>query len=231
VFTFPFGVDPVIQAKILFKPVGVALATATLATAAWAAPVVHIETGTGDLPGTAEIAAPSGFGELRIEGTFLDASGGLSPNLVDLYGFSITNSGRYFFNTLGSGVADTQLFLFDSAGMGLAWNNDASVTPVATWSALDATLGVGNYFIAVTWFGMDPVDDAGLSIFDTLGNAGGPIAGTGALSGWADFSGVTLFDRGDYVITGYLPTPSALALALAALGLMAGVSTRRPRAA
>ena len=219
------------QAKSLFKSVSVALATATLATAAWASPVIHIETGTGDLPGTAEIAAPSGFGELRIEGNFLDASGGLDTNLVDLYGFSITNAGRYFFNTFGSGVEDTQLFLFDSGGMGLAWNNDASLDPVDTWSALDAFLDVGNYFIAVTWFGMDPVDDLGQSIFDTLGNAGGPIAGTGVLSDWADFSGVSLFDRGDYVISGYLPTPIALALALAALGLMAGVSTRRRRAA
>ena len=219
------------QAKSLFKSVSVALATATLATAAWASPVVHIETGAGDLPGTAEIAAPAGFADLRIEGSFLDSSGGNPLNLADLYGFSITQAGRYFFNTFGSGVADTQLFLFDATGNGLAWNNDASESPVDTWSALDAALDVGNYFIAVTWFGMDPVDDAGLSIFDTLANAGGPIAGTGVLTTWADFSGVTLFDRGDYVITGYLPTPSALALALAALGLMAGVSARSRRSA
>lgn len=217
------------QAKSLFKSVSVALATATLATAAWAAPVVYVEspTGTGDLPGTAEIAAPAGFGELRIEGSFLEATGGFGANLVDLYGFSITNAGRYSFNTFGSAVEDTQLFLFDAAGNGLAWNNDASESPVNTWSALDAALEVGNYFIAVTWFGMDPVDDLGQSIFDTMGNAGGPIAGTRALSGWADFAGAGLIDRADYVITGYLPTPSALALALAALGLMAGVSARR----
>jgi hypothetical protein len=226
-FILPFGVDQAMQAKSLFKSVSVALATATLAAAAWAAPVVHIETGTGDLPGTAEIAAPAGFGELRIEGSFLEATGGFPANLVDLYGFSITHAGRYFFNTFGSAVEDTQLFLFDATGNGLAWNNDASESPVNTWSALDAALGVGDYFIAVTWFGMDPIDGLGQSIFDTLGNAGGPIAGTGPLSGWADFAGAGLIDRADYVITGYVPTPSALALALAALGLMAGVSARR----
>jgi hypothetical protein len=40
---------------------------------------------------------------------------------------------------------------------------------------------------------------------------------------------VSLFDRTDYVINGYVPAPGALGLALAALGLMAGVSARTRR--
>ena len=213
----------------LFKSASVALAAAVLSSAAWAAPVVFTETNTGNLTSTAEIAAPAGFGELQIRGKFADGSGGFDPNLVDLYGFSITNAGRYFFNTVGSDVVDTQLFLFDSAGNGLAWNNDLSTTPVDTWSALDAFLDVGNYFIGVSVFGLDPFDDAFESIFDTLGNGGAALAGTGALAGWDDFSGATIFDRVDYVITAYVPTPGALSLALAALGLMAGVSARARR--
>lgn len=215
----------------LFKSASVALAAAVLSSAAWAAPVVYTEVDTGSLTGTAENAAPTGFGELQIRGKFADGTGGLPVNLVDLYGFSITNAGRYFFNTVGSDVVDTQLFLFDSAGNGLAWNNDLSTTPVETWSALDAFLDVGNYFIGVSIFGLDPFDVADLSIFDTLGNGGGPEAGTGALAGWNDFSGATTFDRVDYVITAYVPTPGALSLALAALGLMAGVSARARRSA
>ncbi|MCA3240624.1 MAG: hypothetical protein ING89_04945 [Rubrivivax sp.] len=216
------------QAKSLFKSVSVALATATLAVAAWASPVVYVETptGTGDLPGTAETAAAS-IGELQIQGTFLDGNGGNPRNLVDLYGFSITNAGRYFFNTIGSEVADTRLFLFDSAGNGLVWNNDYTDPATSTLSALDSFLDVGSYFIGVSFGDMDPFDGATMSIFDTLGSGGGALSGSGALAGWTNFNPDLLFDRSSYVINAYIPTPSALALALAALGLMAGVSARR----
>lgn len=224
------------QAKNLFKSVSVALATATLATAAWAAPVVYVESvdpatgvGTGDLPTSAQTAA-AGIGELQIQGSFLDGTGGYQPTLVDLYEFSITYAGRYFFNTIGSEVFDTRLFLFDGAGNGLVWNNDYTDPATSTWSALDAFLDVGNYFIGVSLGDMDPVDGAPISIFDTLGNGGGALSGSGALAGWTDFNGGAVFDASRYVINAYVPTPGALSLALAALGLMAGVSTRRRRA-
>ncbi|MCZ8173858.1 MAG: hypothetical protein O9343_01575 [Burkholderiaceae bacterium] len=215
------------------KIASLALAAALASPAAYAAPVVYVETdtGTGSLPGGAEDAASSGFGELRIRGSFVDATGGFAPNVVDLFGFTITTAGRYFFDTAGSDVADTQLFLFDAAGKGLTWNNDRSTAPVDTWSALDAHLDIGNYFIAVSMFGLDPFDDLANSIFDTLGNGGGANAGTGALSGWNDFSGASVFDRTNYVVTAYVPAPGALGLALAALGLMAGVSARTRRSA
>ncbi|MCZ8112320.1 MAG: hypothetical protein ACK5Y8_04215 [Betaproteobacteria bacterium] len=215
------------------KIASLALAAALASPAAYAAPVVYVETdtGTGSLPGGAEDAASSGFGELRIRGSFVDATGGFAPNVVDLFGFTITTAGRYFFDTAGSDVADTQLFLFDAAGKGLTWNNDRSTAPVDTWSALDAYLDIGNYFIAVSMFGLDPFDDLANSIFDTLGNGGGANAGTGALSGWNDFSGASVFDRTNYVVTAYVPAPGALGLALAALGLMAGVSARTRRSA
>ncbi len=215
------------QAKNLIQSLSVAVAAATVATATWAAPTVFTETATGSLAGTAEVAAASGFDQLRIEGRFTDATGGFDTNLVDLYKLNITTAGTYFFNTTGSAVADTQLFLFDAAGKGLVWNNDISTAPVDTWSALVAMLDVGTYFIGVSWFGMDPFDGTNTSIFDTLLNEGGPVAGTGALAGWNDFSGASLFDTGDYAITAYVPAPGALGLALAALGLMAGVSSRR----
>jgi hypothetical protein len=216
------------------KIASIALAATLATSAAWASPVVYVEADTGALPASAEAAAPGGFGELTIRGSFIDASGAFAPNVVDLFAIAITNAGRYFFDTSGSDVADTQLFLFDAMGKGVVWNNDRSVAPADTWSAFDAYLGAGNYFIAVSLFGLDPFDDVGNSIFDTLGNGGGSIAGTGTLSGWNDFSGATLFDRADYMITGYVlavPAPGAFGLALAALGLMAGVSTRTRRTA
>ncbi|MFN9746387.1 MAG: hypothetical protein ACK57B_12160 [Betaproteobacteria bacterium] len=215
----------------LFKIASIALAATLATSAAWASPVVYVEADTGALPASAEAAAPGGFGALTIRGSFIDASGGFAPNVVDLFSIAITNAGRYFFDTSGSDVADTQLFLFDAMGKGVVWNNDRSVAPADTWSAFDAHLGAGNYFIAVSLFGLDPFDDVGTSIFDTLGNGGGATAGTGMLSGWNDFSGATLFDRTNYTITAYVPAPGAFGLALAALGLMAGVSTRTRRTA
>ena len=229
--THLLGAENRMKTNPLFKVASVALAATLVCSAAAAAPLVYVEVDTGNLTGTAEVAAASGFGELQIRGSFVDATGGFAPNVVDLFGFTIGTAGRYFFDTVGSDVADTQLFLFDASGNGLTWNNDRSTAPVDTWSALDAFLDVGNYFIAVSLYGLDPFDGANNSIFDTLLNGGGSIAGTGALAGWNDFSGAALFDRTDYVVTAYVPAPGALGLALAALGLMAGVSARPRRAA
>jgi hypothetical protein len=93
----------------------VALGAASLGSAAAAnttSPVSYTEKGTGNLPGTAEVAAPAGFDQLLITGLFTDATGGFATNLVDLFQINITNAGHYFFDTFGSEVADTQLFLF-----------------------------------------------------------------------------------------------------------------------
>ena len=125
-------------------------------------------------------------------------------------------------------MADTRLFLFDSAGNGLVWNNDYTDPATSGWSALDSFLDVGNYFIGVSFGDMDPVDGATMSIFETaFPNGGGALSGSGALAGWTNFNPEFFFDRSSYVINAYIPTPSALTLALAALGLMAGVSSRR----
>jgi hypothetical protein len=201
----------------------VALSAAALGSAAAA-------NNTGSLPATAEVAAPAGFDELVIRGQFTDGTGSQGLNLVDLFQINITNAGHYFFNTFGSEVADTQLFLFDSTGKGLVWNNDATLTPVNTLSALDAQLEAGTYYLAVSWIGMVPLDGSMTSIFDTLGNGGGPLGGSGALASWADFSGAGQFDSKFYFINGYVsvvPEPAALGLMLAGLALIGRAATRR----
>jgi hypothetical protein len=192
--------------------------------------VGYIENNTGSLPATAEVAAPAGFDELLIRGQFTDGKGSQGLNLVDLFQINITNAGHYFFNTFDSEVADTQLFLFDSTGKGLVWNNDATLTPVNTLSALDAQLEAGTYYLAVSWIGMVPLDGSMTSIFDTLGNGGGPLGGSGALASWADFSGAGQFDSKFYFINGYVsavPEPAALGLMLAGLALIGRATTRR----
>ncbi len=204
-------------------------ALASLASfAALAAPVTFNESaaGTGNLPGATDIVMAAAHNDLVIRGNLVDGRGGFAPNLVDMYRFTVSQGGTYFFNTFGSVIADTQLFLFDSAGMGLIWNNDASLSPVNTHSAFAISLGLGDYHVAVSFFGLDPDDGAG-SIFDTLSNGGGAIAGSGTVSSWTDFNGATIWDDTSYAISIDVPEPGALALSLLALGLMAGVRGRR----
>jgi hypothetical protein len=214
------------QTPALCKPLAhlIAVGLLGLSAAAWAAPTTYTEVNTGDLPGSAEdTAAAAQFG-LTILGNLTDGRGGNAPNLVDMFKFSVGLAGNYFFNTFGSAIADTQLFLFDSAGNGIHWNQDAA--PGNTLSAFSTLLGIGDYYIAVSFQGMDPDDGAG-SIFDTLGNGGAAQAGSGAISSWTDFNGSTIWDVSAYTINAYVPEPGALALSLAALGLMAGFSRRR----
>jgi hypothetical protein len=223
------------KTRSLFKFSTLALA-GLLSFAAFAAPVTFNESaaGTGDLPGATDVIASGAENGLSIRGDLKDGRGGFAPNLVDMFQFSVGVAGTYRFNTFGSAIADTQLFLFDSAGMGLYWNNDASLAPVDTLSAFNATLGLGDYYVAVSFFGLDADDGAG-SIFDTLGNGGSALAGSGSIAGWTDFSGLgvpgTVWDVTGYTISIELPEPGALALSLMALGLMAGVHGRRARKA
>lgn len=214
--------------KQLCKPLAQALALAVLSAGAVAAPISYTESvgGTGFLPGTAEVVAGGAQNGLTILGNLNDGRGGFGPNLVDMFQFSVGQAGTYFFDTFGTVIPDPALFLFDIAGNGLYWNNDASVTPSNTQSSFATTLGLGNYYIAVAFYGLDPNDGVG-SIFDTLANEGPALAGSGAVVDWTDFYGLSIYDNIAYTINARVPEPGALALSLAALGLLAGFSRRR----
>ena len=216
------------NAKKLFQPLAVALSIASLSGMAIAAPVVYNEstTGTGDLLASAEAAGDAS--SLVIKGNLRDGRGGFAPNVSDLYKITVSYAGTYFFDTFGSTVADPTLFLFDSSGNGLYFNNDASLSPVDTQSSFVASLGMGDYYLGFAFFGVDPDDGAG-SMFDTLGsNQGGPVAGALSLVQWVNYSTFTsIWDDTAYSINIKVPEPGALALSLAALGLLAGFSRRR----
>ena len=214
--------------KQLCKPLAQILAVAVFSAGAIASPITYAESavGTGDLPGTAEVIGGGAESGLTITGNLDDGRGGFGPNLVDMFRFTVGQAGTYFFDTFGSVIPDPSLFLFDSAGNGLYWNNDASVTPSNTQSSFATSLGLGDYYIAVAFYGLDASDGVG-SIFDTLGNEGTALAGTGAVVGWNDFYGLNIYDNVAYTINARVPEPGALALSLAALGLLAGFSRRR----
>ena len=215
------------KTRPLFKFGMLALAS-LVSFAALAAPVTFNESaaGTGDLPGATDVISAGAQNGLTILGDLKDGRGGSDANLVDMYRFTVGQAGTYFFDTFGSVIADTQLFLFDSTGMGLIWNNDASLAPVNSHSAFAISLGLGDYHLAVSFYGLEPDDGAG-AIFDTLGNGGGATAGSGSIASWTDFSGLTTWDHTGYVINVKVPEPGVLALSLLALGLMAGVRGRR----
>ena len=214
--------------KQLCKPLALALAVAALSAGAVAAPIIYNESvgGTGDLPSTAEVIAGGAESGLTITGNLDDGRGGFGPNLVDMFRFTVGQPGTYLFDTFGTDIPDPSLFLFDSFGNGLYWNNDASIAPVNTQSSFATTLGLGDYYIAVAFYGMD-ANDGTNPIFDTLGNEGTALAGAGTLASWTDFYGLNIYDNIGYTINARVPEPGALALSLAALGLLAGFSRRR----
>jgi hypothetical protein len=217
--------------KLSMKSWGLAgaMAAALVSASAFAAPTVYTEglLGTGALPGAADNVGAA-EGGLKISGRLTDGKGGNAANLVDMYKFNVGYAGTYFFNTQGTSIVDTQLFLFDSSGKGLAWNNDVDLASGNTQSAFSTFLGLGDYYIALSFWGVDPEDEFATPVFDTLGTNDGPAnAGAGAVANWADFYGNTSWDLDDYAINAYVPEPGALALSLAALALMAGVSRRR----
>jgi len=214
----------------LLKQTVLAAAALSFAMGVQALPTVFNETGppgTGDMLGTALNAGSASSG-LVINGNLLDGRGGQTPDVSDLYKFSVGSAGKYHFTSVGSLVSDLQLFLFDSLGSGLYFSNltDGSITQ---GSFIFDNIGIGDYFIGMSFFGVDPLDGMGNGMFDTLGATRGSGMG-GALGSWLNASAFN--QPGDqWDITGYsvsisVPEPGALSLALLSLALM-GSARRR----
>ena len=216
----------------LLKRIVLAAAALTFAMGAHAGPTVFNEpappgTVTGDSLLTALNAGSASSG-LVINGNLLDGRSGQTPNASDLYKFSVGYAGRYHFTSVGSLVSDLQLFLFDSTGLGLFFSNLTGGSITQGSFTID-NLGIGDYYIGVSFFGVDPLDASPNGIFDTLLATQGSGMG-GALHSWINAS--ALNQPGDqWDITGYsvrisVPEPGALSLALLALLLM-GAARRR----
>ena len=134
--------------------------------------------------------------------------GGLGASQGDMFGIYLTGGMTFSATTSASSSAynafDTQLFLFDSAGIGVYANDDDDVAPPQ--STLGASLALtpaasGLYYLAISGSGFLPFSPGGY-IFPVLGglldqgltgDAVGPTGpgGASALSGWASVSGET----------------------------------------
>lgn len=225
-------------------PVAVCTSCILLSTAAASAqlrpPVGSVwneQPDAGELLLTAQ--SPIGSGMLRqVRGTLGGASLQLDPDWADAYRISITASVDFLVSTVGGATFDTQLFLFDSVGHPIAYNDDAS--PNTRQSAIGAIgpgrgtlVPAGDYLLIIAAAGYIPVSPGGdLMWVPGLGLETAPNG-----PGWnMPLGGWTAFDRGamqpgEYAIEvrgaeiNTLPSPSALALG--ALGMFAAGRRRR----
>ena len=201
-----------------------------------------VENGAGSLPATAQDL--TGLFPTEILGT-LD---GTNSNDVNVFEIDILNPVDFSAITVDAGphsVHDTELFLFDSAGFGVYFNDDIDF--INTLSCLPSSdagnpcpnpagglgpLTAGTYFLAITRSFNSPLDALGNSIFTNSSSADvvGPNAGAGAIASWDDSGNADPdFDSIHYDIqlAGTTPEPATWTM-LAGAGL-AGLFIARKR--
>ena len=163
---------------------------------------------------------------LRIDGSL--ASADFDP---DLYCIQITDAGSFSATTVGSGLVDLSLWLFDATGAGVAHDGADDLSGDLN-SGYQASLssafipGPGIYFLGVSRGGIDALsgtDEIWLDTPTVESPPGGPGAG-GQLSDWS-FPGYG-FDNSQYAVqlTGAsyhgVPEPSGLVLLFIGIGLV-----------
>jgi hypothetical protein len=203
-----------------WKGVGVAAIALGMASSPYAQ---WIEQGdAGQLLSTAQTV--TGSGTLSFIRGMISGDGDVDMFRVYISDFSIFSAHTESQYSL----RDTQLYLFDSSGFGVAFNDDIDTlggnerSRLQVGSPLYASRAPGIYYLAISSWDNDPfwrLNNGNPDyIFPAVANGGiavGPRAGAGALLDWDDMSG---FYQGAYQIslTGVSAVPepgSMLALA------------------
>lgn len=152
----------------------------------------------GDSLGTA------GLSNTQPSGTTLDSISGTLANIpngdIDL--FQILAIGGTFTvttDTAGTDPAlDTQLFLFDASGIGIAASND--IDNFNFRSTISLSLAAGTYYIGISSFGSDPQSTGGdIFIIPATGQVN-PANGPGAASSLSSWSPNGIPSTGSYNI-------------------------------
>jgi len=208
-----------------------AVVSVLAAAAGMASAQVHVEAGDASALGGGQF---TGAGPLNVIRGALD--GGLD---VDMYQIRVDDWAAFGATTTLNGElplpveTDTQLFLFDAMGMGIAHNDDTETNALSTLAVgAPAYAGRTNgeiVWLAISGYNLDPTS-GGFAIWTNTPYTGvrtpnGPGA-AGAINGWI---GENTSPRGSYRISlagaSGVPTPGALAL----LGLGGVVAGRRRR--
>lgn len=191
----------------------------------------------GELLGTEEIVTGSGVLN-AINGT-TDITDGVS--LGDIFRIFISDADEFSVSALftepGTNNFDTQIFLFDSNGFGIATNDDAADSAQSFLSSDSAPLSslvAGVYYVLIEGAGRYPVDAAGNLIFSNLLGGADADGVYGANAGAGVFTALTgnSSEGGAYslVFTGAefiaIPEPSTVAL-LGVTALMLCMAWRR----
>ncbi len=132
------------------------------------------------MPATAEV--PDG------EGPLFTLTGLFNANQANMYLIEICDPVNFSATTVGGTTLDTQLFLLDANGFGIAANDDV-VGGTTLQSRITAQFvpGAGRYYLAVSRFNHDPVfNGCGALIFPSspFRQEHPPFAGAGSIVGW-----------------------------------------------
>ena len=183
----------------------------------------------GDLPATVQHT----FGT----GPLAEILGNISVSTdADMYGVFITGLEPFSASTVGTGgtLEDTQLFLFDAAGLGVYANDDAASDTFR--SRLPAghpltPMSPGLYYLVITGFNRDPVSTLGL-IFpnEQFGSAVGPT-GPGGGSPVTGYTGQSPSSSYRIIVAGTtfsnIPEPGTAVLTASAIVALVVAAGRR----
>lgn len=154
-------------------------------------------------------------GQITVGTGDLDEIDGELFGFADLYCIRIVDEAQFSATTVGGASFDTQLWLFDVNGMGVAFNDDSQSTVQSTLTSTFVNTN-GIYFLGISAYDYDALSVGGEiwndTPYPTERAPDGPGAGS-PLSAW----GGTSFYDGPYKIllkgaSFHVPEPSALAL-------------------